>query len=600
MMYLMPDGRMMPAHGMPPAMMMGSPHGAPPRPPMQAPGWGAPPPTWGAAPGQPWGTQHPPHQQHFQPYPGVPPPRPPPSGAHQPPPPQWAAPPPPPPGSQARVPPTPNSPAVGGGVALAPGARAGSNDVPRPPASSFSAPTSTPVSSAPAPGAAPASAAGSAAGAPTPKSKKGKKGSNRSKRADDVVTFPTVDEIPAVAPVDVESLPEDVRLYRQERAKNWPGRAREEARNEKAREGSATDAAAAEAEEAERRAARRARLAEVLAEQRRLGHFEASEEMRDLIGDGVDGNGDPSRDERKQRPGGDGRKGRGGRGGGRGASGTREPRRALPTGERDWTGGAKRPSPFESGSVPDSKRGRVDGDGDGEGDGDGDVPRRPREKTRACRFWNAGACRKGDACGFRHDGEPGLSGAPGPYATAVSTEGTSPGDGTEGDASVAPPGDVPPVPVPGDVIPGDAKRAPPPCRHHARGRCSAGASCAFSHGGAAASRGRNNWETDRNDPFRRNAPSRHGQSNKTSNSDKSTLLKKLFAKEVRVDRARLLQVFRFLAANDFLRTETRLDALWVFPWADDPEKDPERDKDRLRKLASEAREEQDAEEEERQ
>jgi hypothetical protein len=40
MMYLMPDGRMMPAHGMPPAMMMGSPHGAPPRPPMQAPGWG--------------------------------------------------------------------------------------------------------------------------------------------------------------------------------------------------------------------------------------------------------------------------------------------------------------------------------------------------------------------------------------------------------------------------------------------------------------------------------------------------------------------------------------------------------------------------------
>ena len=57
------------------------------------------------------------------------------------------------------------------------------------------------------------------------------------------------------------------------------------------------------------------------------------------------------------------------------------------------------------------------------------------------------------------------------------------------------------------------------------------------------------------------------------------------------------QVFRFLAANDFLRTETRLDALWVFPWADDPEKDPERDKERLRKLASEAREEQDAEEE---
>ena len=36
------------------------------------------------------------------------------------------------------------------------------------------------------------------------------------------VTFPTVDEIPAVKPVDVASLPEDVRRYREERAKNWP------------------------------------------------------------------------------------------------------------------------------------------------------------------------------------------------------------------------------------------------------------------------------------------------------------------------------------------------------------------------------------------
>ena len=83
----------------------------------------------------------------------------------------------------------------------------------------------------------------------------------------------------------------------------------------------------------------------------------------------------------------------------------------------------------------------------------------------------------------------------------------------------------------------------------------------------------------------------------TAASDQ-TLLKKLFAKEVRVDRARLLQVFRFLAANDFLRAETRLDALWVFPWADDPERDPQREKQRLRKLALEAAEAQEEEEEE--
>ena len=76
------------------------------------------------------------------------------------------------------------------------------------------------------------------------------------------------------------------------------------------------------------------------------------------------------------------------------------------------------------------------------------------------------------------------------------------------------------------------------------------------------------------------------------------MLKKLFAKEVRVDNARLLQVFRFLVANDFLRHDKRLDALWVFPWADDPERDPERDtKERLRKLAAEAQQAQDAEDE---
>ena len=446
--------------------------------------------------------------------------------------------------------------------------------------------------SAPAPGAALASSSGVAASEiRNPKSGKAKKGSRSKNPQDKGVTFPTVDEIPVVAPVDVASLPEDVRAYRQERAKNWPGRAREEARDEN----DAETAAAAEAEAAERKARRRARLAEVLAEQRRLGHFEASEEIGELVGGGP-GDTKPYTD----RPG-DRKKGRGAKGGGRGGGAPREPRPAPRGAQRDWTGGAARPSPFEAGTVPEAKRRRVDGDGDG--DGDGDVPRRPREKTRACRFWNAGGCRRGDACGFRHDGEPGTrAGAPGPYAAAVGPEGTSAGDGTDGGAADAPSGnaDVPGVPgdgrragdIPGDA--GDAKRAPPPpCRHHARGRCAAGASCGFAHGAAARRGG------DARPPsVRKNDKSDPRRSGTATGASDQTLLKKLFAKEVRVDRARLLQVFRFLAANDFLRAETRLDALWVFPWADDPERDPQREKQRLRKLALEAAEAQEEEEEE--
>ena len=455
---------------------------------------------------------------------------------------------------------------------------------------------STSVPSAPAPGAALASSSGVAASDSAPKSGKTKKAEKRTgNKQDKGVTFPTVDEIPVVAPVDVASLPEDVRAYREERAKNWPGRAREEARDE-----SGKNAAAAEAEAAERAARRRARLAEVLAEQRRLGHFEASEAMGEITGGpGKIGRpGDPG--DATDRPG-DRRKGRGAKAGGRGGGAPREPKPAPRRGERDWTGGAARPSPFEAGPVPDAKRRRVDGDEDVPGDVPGDVSRRPREKTRACRFWNAGVCRRGDACGFRHDGEPGTPpDAPGPYASPVDTEGMSTGNGTDSGAARAPPGDADaPAPVPGDVpsaapvprdVPGDAARAAaPPCRHYARGRCAAGASCAFSHAGGQTAVRQNDRAHARQKPIRRSAP---------LSPSRQTLLKKLFAKEVRVDNARLLQVFRFLVANDFLRHDKRLDALWVFPWADDPERDPERDtKERLRKLAAEAQQAQDAEDE---
>jgi cleavage and polyadenylation specificity factor subunit 4 len=50
------------------------------------------------------------------------------------------------------------------------------------------------------------------------------------------VTFPTIDEIPVVKPVDVASLPEDVRAYRAERAKNWPSSAAVDAKRRRAAE----------------------------------------------------------------------------------------------------------------------------------------------------------------------------------------------------------------------------------------------------------------------------------------------------------------------------------------------------------------------------
>ena len=54
-----------------------------------------------------------------------------------------------------------------------------------------------------------------------------------------------------------------------------------------------------------------------------------------------------------------------------------------------------------------------------------------------------------------------------------------------------------------------------------------------------------------------------------------------------MDRSRLLQVFRFLVNNDFLRGHdpSRPGDLWMFPWVDDPVRSP---KETLRALAAEA------------
>lgn len=81
-------------------------------------------------------------------------------------------------------------------------------------------------------------------------------------------------ETPAAKPVDPASLPEDVRRYREERAKHWPSD-----RNVKAK-------LEAGEEEERARALRRERLEQILAKQRELGHFEASQE---ILGEGDQG-----------------------------------------------------------------------------------------------------------------------------------------------------------------------------------------------------------------------------------------------------------------------------------------------------------------------
>lgn len=101
MMYLMPDGRMMPAHPMaPPRAMMGGPGPHPPPSYLPGPPWGVPAPNWGGAPLPNWGgaTQVGGHPQASLGHRHQPPPPPPgaPTGGGPPP---WhkATPPPPPP-----------------------------------------------------------------------------------------------------------------------------------------------------------------------------------------------------------------------------------------------------------------------------------------------------------------------------------------------------------------------------------------------------------------------------------------------------------------------------------------------------------------------
>ena len=318
------------------------------------------------------------------------------------------------------------------------------------------------------------------------------------------VTFPTVDEIPVLKPVDVSALPEDVRRYREERAKNWPSskvttqkRVAESERAARGELGGIDTSAAARAE------ARRAALREILAKQRELGHFEASEEIGDLDGEGNSG-----------APG----KGKGrGRGNGQAS-------RRPGDGER----AAKAPR------VGGGDAGRDGACSDGAATG-------LRHKTRPCRYWQLGKCRKGDACDFIHAGD-----------------------------SVVQGGDVP-VPVSGQ-----------PCRFFIRGRCKSGRRCPFVHDEAARESARE-----------KRLGNKRG-AGITGGSRDPTLLKKLFAKEVRVDRSRLTQVFRFLVNNDFLRdfdpsgTDSRkkgLGDLWMFPWVDDPVRST---KAELRKLAAEA------------
>ena len=118
-----------------------------------------------------------------------------------------------------------------------------------------------------------------------------------------------------------------------------------------------------------------------------------------------------------------------------------------------------------------------------------------------------------------------------------------------------------------------------PCRFFLRGRCKSGRRCAFSHDESAREKAR---------AAARDKKAKASTSTTNGGGDQSqTLLRKLLAREVRVDRSRLLQVFRFLVNNDFLRGHdpSRPGDLWMFPWVDNPVRSP---KETLRALAAEA------------
>ena len=556
MMYLMPDGRMMPA-GQP--VMMYAPHA-------HAQPWGAPPPAPGAmpwtgvapAPAASWGAQTAAHQQQAHQR-ALPPHRAPPwrvGGAAPAPPPPPAAPAPPP--GAARLPPAPPS---------APRAAPA-------PASSSAHPSST-ASARPS---APSDPSKTSEAAPAPRA---------SSKRDKGVTFPTADEIPEVKPVDVASLPEDVRRYRAERAKNWPTARRVAAAEE--------DDADAEA----RRAERRERLREILAKQRELGHFDASEE----IGDVVDAGGKPGKAARaaatrakgkggpgKSAAGGPGKSAAGGPGRGRGRTAAAgDGRGPTPT---SWSNGAKRPSPFEPGATTRDddatapKRPRTNPDA-GQGDPLGSDR---RASARRCRFWIAGTCRKGDACGFSHEGTPRGRESGGDGDGDGDGDGNGDGRGsnaagdgskTRGEENDGEDGEVAPSVAPSST----ARRASRPCRHHARGRCKNGDACAFAHVDRA--RSSNGKSTRGNGIGDGNGDGNSGDGIGDGSSRRPappTLLKRLLAREMRADRSRLLQTFRFLVNNDFLRDAraARGENLWMFPWADDPERGDEAARERIR------------------
>ena len=411
-----------------------------------------------------------------------------------------------------------------------------------------------------------------------------------SSKRDKGVTFPTADEIPEVKPVDVESLPEDVRRYRAERAKNWPTARRVAASEE--------DDADAEA----RRAERHERLREILARQRELGHFDASEE----IGDVEDAGGKPGKGKtRAKGKNGQGEK-RDSRGKGAAAAGDG---RGPPTTsfEASWSNGAKRPSPFEprvdvQATAP--KRARPDA-------GQGGERSERRGPTRRCRFWAAGTCRKGDACGFSHEGPRG-EGPRGEGTTRHPEKSGGDGDGGDGDvhgdggggdvhgdgvdgngdgdrnAAVGEEKDGEDGEVlPSSVLPSSTRqRSSRPCRHYARGRCKHGDACAFAHVERARSK--------------KTATHARGDGVEDGFPTPPTLLKRLLAREMRADRSRLLQTFRFLVNNDFLRdaSAARGENLWMFPWADDPERDDAAARERIRIARESAADEDDEEDEE--
>ena len=233
------------------------------------------------------------------------------------------------------------------------------------------------------------------------------------------VTFPTVDEIPAVKQVDVASLPEDVRRYREERAKNWPSNAVVERRRAEAEERAARGQLSRDDDESSSSAAaaaRRAALREILARQRELGHFEASEEIGDVGGGAGDEEAAGSAAAAAAAGGGGNRKGKG-------------------------RGGGRDPGAGGDDSAP-AKRQRRDAGGAG-----------GRQGTRPCRYWQLGKCRRGDACDFVHAGDAGGNRA-----------------GASTGAETCP-----------TISPTNAATNATPCRFFLRGRCKSGRRCAFAH-----------------------------------------------------------------------------------------------------------------------